>query len=66
MVVPGTTARGCLPNILVGTLGALVGGFVFRELRLGDPQGFFGALLVAFVGAVIVRWLVGLATGRRV
>jgi uncharacterized membrane protein YeaQ/YmgE (transglycosylase-associated protein family) len=65
MVVPGTTARGCLPNILIGILGALVGGFLFRELRLGDPGGFFGALLVAFVGAVVVRMLVGLANGRR-
>jgi uncharacterized membrane protein YeaQ/YmgE (transglycosylase-associated protein family) len=65
MVVPNTTARGCLPNILVGILGAFVGGFVFRELRLGDPGGFFGALLVAFVGAVLVRLLVGLANGRQ-
>ena len=65
MVVPNTTARGCLPNIVVGILGALVGGFVFRELRLGDPGGFFGALLVAFVGAVIVRLVVGVANGRR-
>ena len=65
MVVPGTTARGCLPDILVGVLGAIVGGFIFRELRLGDPGGFFGALLVAFVGAVIVRMLVGVASGRR-
>jgi uncharacterized membrane protein YeaQ/YmgE (transglycosylase-associated protein family) len=63
LVVPGRTARGCLPNILVGILGAVVGGFLFRELRLGDPRGFFGALLVAFVGAVIVRLAVGL-TGR--
>jgi uncharacterized membrane protein YeaQ/YmgE (transglycosylase-associated protein family) len=65
MVVPNTTARGCLPNILVGILGAFVGGFVFRELHLGDPGGFFGALLVAFVGAVLVRLLVGLANGRQ-
>jgi uncharacterized membrane protein YeaQ/YmgE (transglycosylase-associated protein family) len=65
MVVPGTSARGCLPNIVVGVLGALVGGFLFRELRLGDPQGFFGALVVAFVGAVVVRMLVALVNGRR-
>lgn len=65
MVVPNTTARGCLPNLLVGVLGSLVGGLLFQALRLGDPSGFFGALLVAFVGAVIVRMLVGLANGRR-
>ena len=64
MVVPNTSARGCLPNILVGILGAILGGFLFRELRLGDPSGFFGALLVAFVGAVILRMLIGLTNGR--
>ena len=65
MVVPNTTARGCLPNILVGILGAIVGGFLFRELRLGDSNGFFGALLIAFVGAVIVRMLIGMTNGTR-
>jgi len=64
MVVPNTSARGCLPNILVGILGALLGGFIFRELRLGDPSGFFGALLVAFVGAVVLRMFIGLTNGR--
>ena len=64
LVVPNTTALGCLPNILVGILGALLGGFIFRELRLGDPSGFFGALLVAFVGAVIIRMLIGMTNGR--
>jgi len=62
-VVPDSSGRGCLANILVGTLGAIVGGFLFRELRLGDPSGFFGALLVAFVGAVVVRLLISLAQG---
>lgn len=64
MVVPNTSARGCLPNILVGTLGGILGGVIFRELRLGDPGGFGGALLVALVGAVLLRMLIGLANGR--
>jgi uncharacterized membrane protein YeaQ/YmgE (transglycosylase-associated protein family) len=58
-VVPSRSARGCLPNILVGVLGGLLGGFLARELRLGDTQGFLGAVLVAFVGAVIVRFVLG-------
>jgi uncharacterized membrane protein YeaQ/YmgE (transglycosylase-associated protein family) len=59
LVVPGRTARGCLPNLLVGILGGIVGGFLARELRLGDPSGFIGALVVAFVGAVVVRVIIG-------
>lgn len=54
-VVPGRSARGCLPNVLVGVLGGLLGGYLARELGFGDPSGFIGAVVVAFVGAVIVR-----------
>lgn len=65
LVVPGRSARGCLPNILVGVLGAIVGGYLARELRLGDPSGFLGAVVVAFVGAVVVRLAIGLVDGDR-
>jgi len=58
MVVPGRAARGCLPNILVGVLGALLGGWLARELRIGDPSGFLGAVVIAFVGAVLVRFAI--------
>ncbi len=63
MVVPGHQARGCLPNLLVGILGGIVGGFLAQELRLGDPGGFLGALLVAFIGAVIVRLVIAAFAG---
>jgi len=63
-VVPGRAARGCLSTILVGVLGGILGGFLARELSLGDPSGFLGAVVVAFVGAVIVRLLLE-AVARR-
>jgi len=63
MVVPGTTARGCLPNILVGILGAIVGGYLFRQFGLGDTSGFVGAVIVAFVGAVVVRLIIAAVAG---
>jgi uncharacterized membrane protein YeaQ/YmgE (transglycosylase-associated protein family) len=37
--------------------GRRPGGFLARELGIGDPSGFLGAIVVAFVGAVIVRFL---------
>ena len=64
LVVPGRSARGCLPNLLVGILGGIVGGYLARELEIGDPGGFAGALVVAFVGAVIVRVVIGAVTRR--
>ena len=54
-VVPGTAARGCLSTILVGVLGGILGGYLSRALSIGDPNGFLGAIVIAFVGAVIVR-----------
>ena len=58
-VVRNQSARGCLPNILIGVLGGLLGGYLARQLQLGDPSGFLGAVAVAFVGAVIVRFVLG-------
>jgi uncharacterized membrane protein YeaQ/YmgE (transglycosylase-associated protein family) len=54
-IVGGRTARGCLPNIVVGILGAIVGGWIAQQLNLGQAQGFIAAILVAVVGAIVVR-----------
>jgi uncharacterized membrane protein YeaQ/YmgE (transglycosylase-associated protein family) len=59
LVVPGNQARGCLANLLVGVLGAIVGGYLARELNFGDPSGFLGSVVLAFVGAVVVRVVIG-------
>jgi uncharacterized membrane protein YeaQ/YmgE (transglycosylase-associated protein family) len=66
LVVGGRTARGCLPNILVGILGGLIGGWLARELLdVEQTVGFLSALVVAFIGAVIVRWLLELVSPDR-
>jgi len=59
MVVPQHSARGCLPNILVGVLGGLLGGWLSERLGIGDARGLLGAIVVAFVGAVLVRFVLG-------
>jgi uncharacterized membrane protein YeaQ/YmgE (transglycosylase-associated protein family) len=66
MVVRNRTAGGCLANILVGILGGILGGFLAQQL-FGKQEiyGWIGALIVAFVGAVIVRWLIALVTPNR-
>jgi uncharacterized membrane protein YeaQ/YmgE (transglycosylase-associated protein family) len=66
VVVRDRTPGGCLANILIGVLGGLVGGFLAREvLGQNEVYGWISALIVAFVGAVIVRWLLALASPRR-
>jgi len=49
------SARGCLPTILVGVVGGVIGGWLSRELGFGQVEGFIGALVFATVGAALVR-----------
>jgi uncharacterized membrane protein YeaQ/YmgE (transglycosylase-associated protein family) len=46
---------GILGDILLGIVGAFVGGWTFRELGWQAPfTGLAGVIAIAFVGAVIV------------
>ena len=51
----GKTARGCLPNIVVGVLGGLLGGWLAVQLGFGQTQGFIAAVVVAILGSLVVR-----------
>ena len=65
LVVRNRTPGGCLANILIGVLGGIVGGVLARQFfNESEIAGWIGAFVVAFVGAVIVRWLLGLADRR--
>jgi uncharacterized membrane protein YeaQ/YmgE (transglycosylase-associated protein family) len=65
LVIRDRTAGGCLANILIGVLGGIVGGILARQLfNESEIAGWIGALIVAFVGAVIIRWLLALAGPR--
>lgn len=48
--------QGCLTNIALGLVGAVVGGFLFEYLGGFSYQGagFFTSTLVAVIGAVLV------------
>jgi uncharacterized membrane protein YeaQ/YmgE (transglycosylase-associated protein family) len=63
-LVGGTTARGCLPNIVIGVIGGLLGGWVAGELGFTQVQGFIAAVLVALLGSIIVRLILN-AISRR-
>ena len=65
-VTGGGWRLGCVGTTLVGILGGLIGGFLFNAAG-DDGIGAFGlrSMFVAFVGAVVLLFLVGLAGGRR-
>lgn len=57
---------GALANIVVGIIGAFLGGFLFQTLT-GTPVGGFNimSLIVAIIGAVILLAIVKAIVGRR-
>lgn len=54
-VVGGRTARGCLPNIVVGIIGAIVGGWLAGQMGFSQAEGFLAAVVVAVFGSIVVR-----------
>ena len=59
---------GCIGDIIVGVIGALLGGFLASYFfHMGDPiSGInFQSILIAFVGAVIFVVILRLISGRR-
>jgi uncharacterized membrane protein YeaQ/YmgE (transglycosylase-associated protein family) len=56
LIMPGKDPGGIFITILLGIVGALLGGFLGRLIGLykeGEPAGFIGAL----VGAILLLWL---------
>jgi len=49
------SVSGCLPTIVVGIVGAVIGGWLVGQMGFGHAEGFFGALVVAILGSVVVR-----------
>lgn len=67
-LITGTNDRqGCLLDVVVGVVGAVLGGLLW-QLITGTPIaiGFnIGSFLIAVVGAVILLLIVQLIRGRR-
>jgi uncharacterized membrane protein YeaQ/YmgE (transglycosylase-associated protein family) len=57
---------GIVGDIVLGIVGALVGGFLSGRLLGVDVTGFnVPSVIIAFVGAVIVIAIARMVTGRR-
>jgi uncharacterized membrane protein YeaQ/YmgE (transglycosylase-associated protein family) len=60
----GRRAGGCLTTILVGVLGALVGGALFNAIgQRGVDEFGLWSIFVAFVGASILLLIFGRVRG---
>ncbi|HEX7003146.1 MAG TPA: GlsB/YeaQ/YmgE family stress response membrane protein [Trueperaceae bacterium] len=53
------TDQGLLLDIIVGIIGAVIGGFIFRAFGAAGVTGFnIYSLLVAILGAIVLLWIV--------
>ena len=55
---------GPVVNLLVGVVGAYIGGFVFSMVGLSS-HGLLGALASALVGAILLLFVADLVRGER-
>jgi len=52
---------GVIGDIVVGIVGAFLGGFIFRGLHIPTPFGGIpGTIFVAFIGAIVLLLLLRL------
>ena len=58
------SVSGCLPTVVVGILGAVIGGWLSQTLGFGQVTGFMGALVFGTVGATVVRIVLKAIEGR--
>ena len=59
MIMKTDAQMGALANIVVGIIGAFIGGFLVRTLTGTDVSGFnIWSLLVAILGAVVLLAIV--------
>jgi len=60
-LVMGGTGYGLIGDIVIGIVGAFVGGWLFRTMGVAVPlSGIGGTILVAFVGAVVLLFVIRL------
>ena len=59
------SVQGCLPTIVVGVLGGVIGGWLSGELGFGQIESFFGALVFAIIGSIVVRLVLRSIEGGR-
>jgi uncharacterized membrane protein YeaQ/YmgE (transglycosylase-associated protein family) len=52
---------GIVGDIIIGIVGAFVGGWLFSRLGVGTPfAGLAGTIFVAFIGAVVLLFIIRL------
>jgi len=61
MLIGKNRQMGALANIIVGIIGAFLGGWIMNQFGAAGVTGFnLNSLLVAILGAIVLLFVVGL------
>jgi uncharacterized membrane protein YeaQ/YmgE (transglycosylase-associated protein family) len=56
---------GLFANIIIGIIGAFIGGWLAGMLGLGPATGLnFYSFIVSIVGALVLLWIISLVTRK--
>ncbi|CDG17118.1 MULTISPECIES: GlsB/YeaQ/YmgE family stress response membrane protein [Xenorhabdus] len=54
-IMPGNNSSGIIMTVILGIVGAVVGGYISTFLGMGKVDGFnLGSFVIAVIGAIIV------------
>ncbi|MEN8376540.1 MAG: GlsB/YeaQ/YmgE family stress response membrane protein [Gemmatimonadota bacterium] len=66
LIMPGKDPGGCLVTILIGIIGAVIGGFIGTRMGYGGITGFnVWSLMLAILGSIILLLAYRLVAKRR-
>lgn len=66
MLMPGKDPGGCILTIIIGVVGALLGGFIATWLGYGGVSGFdFRSFVIAVLGSILLLGIWRMMSGRR-
>ena len=64
-IMPGRDPGGFIVTIILGIVGALVGGFISVKLGFGDVTGFnLPSILIAVLGAMLLLFIYRMVKSR--
>ena len=67
LIMPGRDPGGCIITVIIGVVGAVLGGFIATALGFGGISGFdWRSLLIAVLGALVLLFIWRAIARRRV
>ncbi len=65
-LMPGKDPGGCIITVIIGVVGALLGGFLATALGFGGLSGLdWRSLVIAVVGSFVLLAILRMVRGRR-